>query len=77
MTLHRALPWLVVLLAIVVWTVPMQLLGPYDQGGITDIPTYEEAYERIADGQVVAKLAKLYQRKGFARCGEIWKRAGQ
>jgi Glycosyltransferase family 87 len=51
-TLDRALPWLVVLLAVVVWAVPMQLLGFYDQGGITDVPTYRDAYERIADGQV-------------------------
>ena len=52
MTLQRALPWLVVALAIVVWLVPMQLVGFYDEGGITDIPTYEEAYEHIADGEV-------------------------
>lgn len=52
MTLHRALPWLVVALAVVVWLVPLQLLAFYDQGGITDIPTYREAYDRIADGQV-------------------------
>lgn len=48
----RALPWLVVALAVVVWLVPLQLVGFYDDGGITDIPTYEEAYERIGDGEV-------------------------
>ena len=48
----RALPWLVVALAVIVWLVPLQLVGFYDDGGITDIPTYEEAYERIGDGEV-------------------------
>lgn len=48
----RALPWLVLVLAAVVWLVPLQLVGFYDEGGITDVPTYEEAYERIDDGQV-------------------------
>jgi hypothetical protein len=52
MTLQRALPWLVVALAIVVWLVPLQLVGFYDQGGITDIPTYRDVYDRISDGQV-------------------------
>ena len=51
MTLRRALPWLVVGLAIVVWAVPLQFVGWYDNGGITDIPTYREAYEHIASGQ--------------------------
>jgi Glycosyltransferase family 87 len=46
------LPGLVVALAVVVWVVPMQLVDFYDQGGITDIPTYREAYDRISDGQV-------------------------
>ena len=32
--------------------VPLQFIGFYDQGGITDIPTYREAYDRISDGQV-------------------------
>ena len=50
MTLRRALPWLVVGLAIVVWAVPLQFVGWYDNGGITDIPTYREAYEHIASG---------------------------
>jgi Glycosyltransferase family 87 len=51
-TLRSALPWLVVALAIVVWLVPLQMVGFYDEGGITDIPTYREAYDRISDGQV-------------------------
>lgn len=48
----RTLAWLIVALAVVVWLVPMQLAGFYDGGGITDIPTYREAYDRISDGQV-------------------------
>ncbi len=51
MTLRRALPWLVVGLAIVVWAVPLQFVGWYDNGGITDIPTYREAYDHIASGE--------------------------
>ena len=46
------MPWAVVALAIVVWAVPLQLVPFYDQGGITDIPTYRAAYEQISDGQV-------------------------
>ena len=60
MTLRRALPWLVVGLAIVVWAVPLQLVGWYDNGGITDIPTYREAYEHIASGE--APYARLLAR---------------
>ncbi len=52
MTAQRALPWLIVGLAVVVWLVPLQLLGFYSDDAITDIPTYREAYERISDGQV-------------------------
>ena len=39
-------------LAIVVWAVPLQFVGWYDNGGITDIPTYREAYDHIASGEV-------------------------
>lgn len=52
MTLARALPWLVVALAVVVWLVPLQQVGFYDRSSISDVPTYEAAYEQISDGQV-------------------------
>ena len=52
MTSRRLLPWAIVALCIVVWAVPLQLVPFYDQGGITDIPTYRAAYEQISDGQV-------------------------
>ena len=51
MTLRGALPWLAVGLAVVVWLVPLQL-GFYADAVITDIPTYRDVYERIADGQI-------------------------
>ncbi len=52
MTSRSVLPWAIVALCIVVWAVPLQLAPFYDQGGITDIPTYRAAYDQIADGQV-------------------------
>ncbi|MGD9695615.1 MAG: glycosyltransferase 87 family protein [Thermoleophilia bacterium] len=47
----RALPWLAVALAALVWAVPLQL-GFYSDAVITDIPTYRAAYEHIAAGGV-------------------------
>ncbi len=47
----RSLPTLAVALAIVVWAIPLQL-GVYADAVITDIPTYQRAYDLIADGQV-------------------------
>ena len=46
----RSLPTLAVALAIVVWAIPLQL-GVYADAVITDIPTYQRAYDLIADGQ--------------------------
>lgn len=51
MTWSRWLPWFAVGLAIVVWAIPLQL-GAYADAVITDIPTYQRAYEHIADGQI-------------------------
>jgi hypothetical protein len=51
MTGRRTLPALAVALAIVVWTIPLQL-GIYADSVITDIPTYERAYDAIAGGGV-------------------------
>lgn len=51
MTPQRAVPWLVVALAVVVWLVPFQI-GFYSDQVITDIPTYRAAYEHMAAGDV-------------------------
>jgi hypothetical protein len=51
MTGGRALPYLVVALAVIVWLVPLQL-GFYADAVITDIPTYRAAYEHIAAGDI-------------------------
>lgn len=48
---RRSLPALAVALAIVVWAIPLQL-GIYADSVITDIPTYQRAYDQIASGQV-------------------------
>ena len=47
----RSLPALAVALAIVVWAIPLQL-GVYADVVITDIPTYQRAYELLANGEV-------------------------
>ena len=49
MTWSRVLPWFAVGLAIVVWAIPLQL-GAYADSVITDIPTYQRAYDHIAAG---------------------------
>src|SRR5690606_33445195 len=51
-TLQRALPWIVVLLAVAVWLGPLQHVGVYSERVISDLPTYQDAADRIADGQV-------------------------
>lgn len=52
MTLRRALPWMAVALAVAVWLGPLQHVGFYSDRVISDLPTYQDAYQRIADGQV-------------------------
>lgn len=47
----RSLPALAVALAIVVWAVPLQF-GVYADSVITDIPTYQRAYDLIAAGNI-------------------------
>ena len=51
MTSARALPYLVVALAVFVWLVPLQH-GFYADAVITDIPTYRAAYDHIAAGDI-------------------------
>jgi len=41
-----------VALAVAVWLGPLQHVGFYSDRIISDLPTYQEAYQRIADGQV-------------------------
>ena len=50
MSRRRCLPAFAVALAIVVWAIPLQL-GVYADSVITDIPTYQRAYDLIAGGQ--------------------------
>lgn len=45
------LPWAVTLLAVVVWTVPLQL-GIYSDGVLTDIPVYRDVHDQIAAGNI-------------------------
>lgn len=45
----RVLPWLLVALAVVVWTVPLQL-GWYADAAITDLGVYREASDQMMDG---------------------------
>lgn len=51
MSSRRTLPALAVALAVVVWVIPLQL-GIYADAVITDIPTYQRAYDLIAAGNV-------------------------
>ena len=51
MTSARALPYLVVALAVFVWLVPLQH-GFYADAVITDIPTYRAAFDHISAGDV-------------------------
>lgn len=51
MTLRRALPWLAVALAVVVWYGPLQL-GFYNDVVISDLGVYHEAYRHIAGGAI-------------------------
>lgn len=46
-----ALPWMVALLAVVVWVIPLQT-GFYSDGVLTDIPVYQGVYDQIADGGI-------------------------
>lgn len=48
---RHSLPALAVALAIVVWAIPLQF-GIYADSVISDIPTYQRAYDLIAAGQV-------------------------
>lgn len=48
---RRTLPALAVALAIAVWAVPLQL-GVYADSVITDVPTYQRAYDAIAAGGI-------------------------
>jgi hypothetical protein len=50
-TLRRALPWLLVALAIAVWAGPLQH-GWYADAVITDIPVYRQAADRMMDGEI-------------------------
>lgn len=52
MTLRRALPWMAVALAVAVWLGPLQHVDFYSDRVISDLPVYQDAYARIADGQV-------------------------
>lgn len=51
MTSRWALPALGVLLAVLVWTIPLQH-GIYADGVITDVPLYQHAYDEISSGAV-------------------------
>lgn len=51
MTSRRTLPAIAVAVAIVVWAIPLQL-GVYADSVISDIPTYQRAYDLIAAGNV-------------------------
>jgi hypothetical protein len=48
---RRTLPALAVALAIAVWAIPLQL-GVYADSVITDIPTYQRAYDALAAGGI-------------------------
>jgi hypothetical protein len=48
---RRSLPALAVALAVVVWAIPLQI-GVYADAVITDVPTYQRAYDLIASGQI-------------------------
>jgi hypothetical protein len=50
-TRRTGLPALAVALAVVVWAIPLQI-GIYADAVITDIPTYQRAYDNIASGQI-------------------------
>jgi hypothetical protein len=50
-TSRRGLPAFAVALAIVVWAIPLQI-GVYADSVISDIPTYQRAYDLIAAGNV-------------------------
>ena len=49
---ERLLPWGIAALAVAVWLVPLQLVGFYADGVITDVPVYREAHDAIAGGEV-------------------------
>lgn len=49
--MNRLMPWAIAALAVVVWLVPLQL-GFYADAVITDIPTYREAYDHMAAGDL-------------------------
>ena len=51
MTRRAGLPALVVALAVIVWAIPLQI-GIYADAVITDIPTYQRAYDHIAAGDI-------------------------
>jgi hypothetical protein len=50
-TFDRALPWILALLAALVWAIPFQL-GWYGNPGISDLGVYREAVEQMRDGAV-------------------------